>query len=207
MECVVYKRRIVLGGIASAAILASGVITAGTALAATTPQLPVAPAVTASSLIPGSPMSQVPGMPGALQAAPAVGSLTGGAAPVSGAMPMFNNVTGAIPGVSGVTGAAQGLQPASLAQRGLSNVTTRGSVIGQRVTGVTGNTAPATVSIPSLGNATGTASIPSLGNATGGVSKMTGSPGSATSEISSLADLIGVAPDLSPVAGMLGGGF
>jgi hypothetical protein len=179
MECVVYKRRIVLGGIASATILASGVITAGTALAATTPQLPVTLPATASSLIPGALMSQVPGLANALQAAP---------------MSKFN-VTGAVPGVSGVAGAARGLQPASLTQRGLSNVPTRSSLLGQGATGVTGNAVPAA------------ASIPGLGSAMGAVGKISGNPGSATSGISSFGDLIGVAPDLSPVAGLVGTGF
>jgi hypothetical protein len=179
MECVVYKRRIVLGGIASATILASGVLTAGTALAATTSQLPVALPATASSLIPVGPMSQAPGLAGALLAVPVRSSLTGGAASVSGAILKSSDVTGAIPGVSGLTGAAQGVLPANLAQLGLGNVTMPGSAIGQGVTGGTGNV------LPVVG------SVPSLGNATGAVSNITGNLGSVTSEIPALGGLTG----------------
>jgi hypothetical protein len=184
MECVVYKRRIVLVGIASAAILASGVLTAGTALAIATP-LPAK--FSAGPVMPGSPMSQVPGVVGALQAAD--GSLSRDGAPMSTAMSKFG---GAMSKVNGVTGAVQGLYPANLAGDG--SKTTQGGAIGQGIIGGMGNT------LPSAG------SVPGLSNATGAVNTMTGNLGSAVGDIPALGGLTGAAPGLSQAAQVLGAG-
>jgi hypothetical protein len=183
----VYKRRIVLGGIASATILASGVLAAGTALAVTTPQPPAAHPATTSPLIQSGPISQVPGVAGALQAAVSQ--------PASGAMSAFNDMAGAIPGMSGTTGAVPGPGIVNLAGRGQSKPATRGSAIRKGVTSVPGSTRPAN------------GSLPGLGNAPGAVSNMPGNLGSAISMIPALGGLPGAVPALSQVTQQLGTGF
>jgi hypothetical protein len=180
MECVVYKRRIFLGGIASATILASSVLTAGTALAARTPKFPPPPSATSrslplsapisgSSLIPSGPAAGALGVISTLLAAPAAISLIG-ATPAGWAA---SDATGAIPAVSGITGAAQGL-------------TKPGGATVPGVTSRTGNALPAAGNIPSLGN----------------VSNITGNLGSATSEIPALG---GVAGAVNQATKLLGG--
>ena len=75
-----FNRRTFAAGAAAAAVLASGALTAGTAMADTTPQL----TDPAASLLQVGPASSLPGLTGILQAVPA-GSLTsvGGASSAS----------------------------------------------------------------------------------------------------------------------------
>jgi hypothetical protein len=216
MECVVYKRRIVLGGIASTAILASSVLTAGTALAVTTPQ----PYPAVSPLIAGGPMSQVPGVVGAMQAAASSladrsTSVSGAMSKFNGAMSKFNGTAGAIPGMPGIPGVAQGLiKPGGATVPGVTSgtgnappagggIVSFGNVTGNNLGNATGNSL-GNATGNSLGNTTGNNLGNTLGNAAG---VPTGNPGSATSVIPALGGLTHAAPGLSQPAQQPGTGF
>jgi hypothetical protein len=178
MECVVFKRRIVLGGIASAAILASGVLTAGTALAAGLPQVPDSVPFNVGTVIPTGPMAQAPGLLGALHAAPAPVTGTGNkiSAENTGTLPSLKKSKTPLRGATGLTKTAR------------SGVT-GGGPLG----GLTGGSGPVTANLPVVG---------SMGQTAGAAR---GSLKNAGPQVPLLGNLTGSAPGIAPAAGVLGG--
>jgi hypothetical protein len=177
MECVVFKRRIVLGGIASAAILASGVLTAGTALAAGLPQVPDSVPFNVGTVIPTGPMAQAPGLLGALQAAPGRVTGTGNkvSAPNTGTLPKVKKSKTLLQGASGLTKTAQSGVTGSSPLGGLAN-----------------GSGPVTANLPVVGSMGQTA------GAAGGTLKNAGP------QVPLLSSLTGSAPGIAPAAGVLG---
>lgn len=171
-----FKRRNVLGGIASATILASGVLTAGTALASVVPQVPTSVPFNVGTLIPTGPMAQAPGVLGALQAAPKPVTGTGNkiSASNTSAMPSTKKVATPLQGTSGITKTAQGAA-GSGALSGLSN-----------------GSGPVTANLPVVG------SVGQTAGATGGGLK------NVTPQVPLIGNL-GGAPGVGQAAGVLGG--
>ena len=102
-----FNRRTLAAGAAAGAVLATSALTAGTALADTTPQL----TNPAASLLQVGPASSLPGLTGILQAVPA-GSLTSPGSASPGSSPA-SGLSGATSGVSNLSGATGGSGAAS----------------------------------------------------------------------------------------------
>lgn len=171
-----FNRRNVLGGIASATILAAGVLTAGTALAAGLPQVPATVPFNTGTIIPTGPMAQAPGVLGALQAYPVTGAGNSVGASNSRGLPDVKNGSTPLHNASGVTKTAQNAVTGTGALNGLSS-----------------GSGPVTANLPVLGSAGQTA------GAAGG------SLNNAAPQLPLVGNLTGAAPGVSGATGALGG--
>lgn len=189
-----YKRRIVLGGAAPAAVLALGIFAAGPAMAATTTlDLAQAPTSVVSSAVPGSLLSGIPGLAGATGMVsgldtdvPAVSSLSG-VSDASGAVQNATDPTSDQPGGSSLPDAgavSNALSAATGSQNPVSSAA--GSLTGQSgddaSMGGLGNLGSATSNLPVVDQATGL--LGGLGGANGdlpALNTVTGALGGASS--------------------------
>jgi hypothetical protein len=192
----VYKRRIVLGGAAPAAVLALGIFAAGPAMAATaTLDQAQAPTSVVSSAIPDSLLSGIPGVAGATGM---VNGLSTGVPAIS-TLPAASDASGAVQNVEGAAndqqgdsslpdaGAVSNALGSSNPTSGLSDVA--GSLSGQSSQNASSGDDAGAVGLGNLGSAT--SNLPAVDQATGLLGGLSGANG----------DL----PGLSTVTGALGG--
>jgi tagatose 6-phosphate kinase len=203
----VYKRRIVLGGAAPAAMLALGIFAAGPAMAATsTPTLAQAHTAVVTSALPAGLVSQLPGVSGA---ASMVQGMTGNVPVASSLASVGNGAVQNATSPSGIQSVTGQLPNASAVTNGLGSATPSG--VSNAVSSATGQSGPqnpaSDANAGGLGNlGSATSNLPGVGQASGlldGLGATNGQSPNLNSVTGTLGDATGVTSGLTSGGGAL----